>query len=636
MSPCYAWGFRPADKRVMTMNAVGLEGKPSGRLPGIAARCPKRMNTSEPEEQECVMDLRGLACWRKWLWLGVMLAGVSGALAVMPNRPAARDTTVEVPAPQAGAYLAGRFAQRADDWKAAADFMSDALAQDPNDPSLLRRAFVLDLDDGRISDALPLARRLTRQDDPNAPLAILLLIVDDVVAGRLDDADGRLGTLPTDGITKYTSPLLAGWLAVAKGQPKAAEAALAPLEATQGLGVLYALHRALISDVANDPDDAAHWYDEALKDSPPTLRVVQAAGSFLQRTGHGDQARALFADFAKDNASNGLIDRPALVEEADLGLTPAVAQARDGMAESLFELASFLHQEESDEMAMVYARLALVLRPQFPLTQLLVGDILVNRNHDQEALLQYQAVVSDPALGWSARLRSSESLIRLGQLDQAAALLEAMAAEHPDRAEPLVRLGDLYRSDRKDAEAIKAYDRALERIPHLEEPHWAILYGRAASYERIGPWEKAEQDLLAALALSKDQATVLNFLGYSWVDKGINLPQARTMIERAVALQPKNGYIIDSLGWALYRMGDKDGAVTQLERAIELKPLDPTINDHLGDAYWAVGRQIEALFQWRRSLQESDEQELSDAVRKKLKERSYVDPGIAGTPNGAL
>lgn len=582
------------------------------------------------------MDLRGLAWWRKWLWLGAMLAGAGGTLALMPTLPAAHDTAVTPPTPEAGAYLAGRFAQHVDDWNAAADFMGHALDRDPGDTSLLRRAFLLNLGDGRIPAALPLARRLTTQDDPNAPLAILLLIVDDVAAGRLDDADGRLGMLTTDGVTKYAGPLLAGWLALAKGHPKDAEAALAPLEAIQGLRVLYALHRALIADVANDRETAAHWYDEAIKDNPPTLRVAQAVGSFLQRTGQVEQARALYATFAKDNAESGLLDTTALIEEADLGATPAVTSAQEGMAESLFDLASALHQEESDEMAMVYARLALVLRPKFPLTQLLVGDILVSRDHDEGGLIQYQDVATDSALGWSARLRSAESLTRLGRFDPAATLLETMAAEHTDRAEPLVRLADLYRGNKKDGDAIKAYDRALERIPHLEERDWAILYGRAASYERIGPWEKAEQDLLAALALSKDQAIVLNFLGYSWVDKGVNLAQAKIMIERAVALRPKDGYIIDSLGWALFRMGDQSGAVTQLERAIELKPLDPTINDHLGDAYWAVGRQIEALFQWRRSLQESDDPELSAGVRKKLLERRYVDPGISGTPNGAL
>jgi len=148
-----------------------------------------------------------------------------------------------------------------------------------------------------------------------------------------------------------------------------------------------------------------------------------------------------------------------------------------------------------------------------------------------------------------------------------------------------------------------------------------VFYGRAACYERTGPWEKAEKDLLAALDLSRDQAILLNFLGYSWVDKGVNLVRAKTMIERAVALRPKDGYIIDSLGWALFRMGDTGGAVTQLERAIELKPLDPTINDHLGDAYWAVGRQGEAVFQWRRALQNSDEADLTESVTRKLKER---------------
>ncbi|MEI7609032.1 MAG: tetratricopeptide repeat protein, partial [Rhodospirillaceae bacterium] len=180
---------------------------------------------------------------------------------------------------------------------------------------------------------------------------------------------------------------------------------------------------------------------------------------------------------------------------------------------------------------------------------------------------------------------------------------------------------DLLRDVKKNAQAIDAYSRALKRIPKLEERHWPVLYGRAAAYERQGPWEKAEKDLEAALKLSGDQAILLNFLGYSWVDKGVNLARARTMIERAVALRPRDGYIVDSLGWALYRMGDTAGAVAQLEHAIELKPQDATINDHLGDAYWAAGRKTEALYQWRRALQNADEPELTESVTKKLKER---------------
>ncbi|MEI6986589.1 MAG: tetratricopeptide repeat protein [Rhodospirillaceae bacterium] len=571
------------------------------------------------------MKLRGLAGWRRRRVLGAVAALVVLCVPMLAAA-AAKDDVAAAPVLQSGSYLAGRFAQHMDDLKAAATYMGDALAHDPGDVGLLRRTFLLELGYGRFDAALPLARRLVAVE-PGSPFALLLLFADDAAAGRLDAAGSRLAVMAPDGVAKYARPLLAGWLAQAEGKPRTAvEEALAPLATLEGLGAVYALHMALIADVGGDRETADRWYVEALRGSPGTLRVVQSAGSFLARTGKADQARALYADFAKDNGASGgdggLLDSAALIEQADLGAVPAVVTARDGMAESLFDLASALQQESSGEMAMIYARISLLLRPDFPLAQLLVGDGMANRNHFDDALAQYQEIARDGTLGWGARLRMAETLARLERTADAAAILEKLAAEYPDRADALVHLGDLYRGSKRYAEAIKAYDRAVERIPQLDERHWIVLYGRAACYERTGPWEMSEKDLLAALKFSKDQAILLNFLGYSWVDKGLNLAQARSMIERAVALRPKDGYIIDSLGWALFRIGDNNGAVMQLERAIELKPADPTINDHLGDAYWAVGRRTEAVFQWHRALQNSDELELTESVGKKLKERA--------------
>ena len=551
------------------------------------------------------------------LGLAAMLLGLGAAPAAFATQQAAKPD----PELRAGSYLAGRFAQHVDDWKAAAGFVADALAHDPDESGLLLRAFLLDLSGGDIDKALPLARTLVASDSGSS-IALLLLVADDVAHSRFDEAAARLTPLPTDGVARYAGSLLAAWLTQARGQPEAAtEEALTPLATTQGLGLLHALHRAMIAEIGGNRESAAQWYDMVLKNGAPTLRVAQTVGGFLARGGHADQARALYTVFARDNVENTVSDPAALLEEADLGAEPAVSTAAEGMAESLFDLASALHQDGSDEMALIYARLALVLRPQFPLTQMLVGDILAARGHFEEALAPYRAVAGDRALGWTARLREADTLIRLERESEAATRLEAMAADRPDRAEPLIRLGDLRRLSKKFPEAIDAYSRALARIPHMEERHWSILYGRAAAYERQGPWAKSEQDLLAALKLSGDQAILLNFLGYSWIDKGVNLGRAKTMIERAVALRPRDGYIVDSLGWALFRMGDTGGAVVQLERAIELKPLDATINDHLGDAYWAIGRKTEALFQWRRALQNADEPEITESVTKKLKER---------------
>jgi Flp pilus assembly protein TadD len=137
-------------------------------------------------------------------------------------------------------------------------------------------------------------------------------------------------------------------------------------------------------------------------------------------------------------------------------------------------------------------------------------------------------------------------------------------------------------------------------------------------FEKTKQWQQAEADLQTALTLRPDEPSLLNFLGYSWIDRGENLPMARAMVERAVELRPRDGYIVDSLGWALYTLGDYEAAVAKLERAVELKPGDPTINDHLGDAYWRAGRRNEARFQWMRALRSADEETDKGAIQAKL------------------
>ena len=167
--------------------------------------------------------------------------------------------------------------------------------------------------------------------------------------------------------------------------------------------------------------------------------------------------------------------------------------------------------------------------------------------------------------------------------------------------------------------AVAAYSKALKRIGKLEKRHWAILYSRGISYERAEQWEVAEKDLLHALELNAGQPYVLNYLGYSWIDKGVNLVRGRKMIEQAVKNRPKDGYIVDSLGWALYRMGEYKAAARHLEKAVLLRPEDPIINDHLGDAYWRVGRQLEANFQWKRVLTLKPESDTIPMIEKKIR-----------------
>ena len=545
------------------------------------------------------------------------LASALLATALWLPAPATAGTQAEAPSSFTGSYLAGRFAQHQDDWRAAAQYLSHALSADPDELSLLRRTYMLRLSEGRIDAALDLARRLVERD-AEPQIAATLLIADALARGRLDDAEAMSKRMPRDGMAKFLGPLLDAWLAVARKDTERAIQALSALSAATGFSALHDLHAGLVHDLGGRPADAERHYAEVVKTEAP-LRVVQIVGNHYERIGRKDEARRLYERFRADNPESLMIE-PAL-KAMDSGARPAaptVADARQGMAEALFDLGSALHHEGAEETALLFGRVALHLRPDLALARIMIGDILESRDHHEEALTEYKALENDPVLGWSARLRAADVLARMERNDEAIAMFAKLAQERPERTDALVRLGDVYRAGKRHEEAAGAYTTALQRIGTPTERHWSVFYARALSYDRINRWPDAEADLKKALELRPEEPYLLNYLGYSWVDKGQNLDRAKAMIERAVELKPRDGYIIDSLGWALYRIGDFEGAVTRLERAVELRPVDATINDHLGDAYWRVGRRTEARFQWQRALRTADEEPLKQQIEEKL------------------
>lgn len=540
-------------------------------------------------------------------------AGASPALAANAA-PDGTDTQSAMSA--TGSYLAGRFAQHQDDWSNAARFTAQALSADPDDVPMLNRTFLLTLNEGRMEEALAYARRLAG-GGRDAQLAVTLLTVDALAHGKTEEATAMAARMPKDGMGRYVGPLVDAWLAVAHGKTDDALAALIPLAQTHGFEALYNLQVGLIQELGGRADEAAKQYAKVVDQDAP-LRVIQIVGSFDERHGHRDEARKLYQDFREANPDNRMVDPALAALDAGKTAAPVITDARQGLAEAMFDLGSALHHEGADETALLFGRIALHLRPDLALARLMVADILQDHDHKPQALADYQALEKDPVLGWTARLRAADTLAQQGGNDEARALLTKMATERPDGTDALIRLGDLDRTMERYAEAADAYSKALDRIGKPDERHWAVLYARAMAYEKTDRWPDAERDLKAALALKPEEPYLLNYLGYSWVDRGINLPQAKDMIEKAVSLRPKDGYIIDSLGWVLYRAGDYEGAVAKLERAVELKPNDATINDHLGDAYWQAGRRNEARFQWRQALRSAEDPAQREQIRAKL------------------
>ncbi|MDP6786901.1 MAG: tetratricopeptide repeat protein [Rhodospirillales bacterium] len=551
--------------------------------------------------------------------LAVLSASCAWGETALPGNGGGSDKRPVVISDSAmGNYLAGRFAHSQGDMSAAAKYLMAVLDEDPGNPELLRRAFMVMAVEGRIDQATTLARRLVALDD-TVPFAPFVLVVDDFKNGRFAAAEKRLNSLSSTGFNAFMVPLLGAWTQVGLDRTEKALSALDPLADRKGFQSMRLLHVGLINDAQGRDEAAEAAYRGAAENGKGlSIRLVELLGNLYERTGRPEEAEALYEAYLKEQPNSQLLEATLARRKPGRAPDRLIRTAVEGAAEAVFGVANSLRQQTSLDIGLIFGRLALHLKPDFPLAQVMVADILEAENRREESNAVYRSIDPESSYAWTARLRVAANLDRVDRTEEAIALLDAMGAERPDRPEPFINLGDIQRNHDRMEEAVKAYDEAVKRIGALERRHWSLLYTRGIALERSKQWARAEADFLAALEFEPEQPYVLNYLGYSWVDQGVHLERAQKMIERAVELRPNDGYIVDSLGWVLYRLGNFGGAVRELERAVELRPEDPIINDHLGDAYWRVGRRQEARFQWRRSLSLEPEDDLLALLKDKL------------------
>lgn len=556
----------------------------------------------------------------EWVKIGPLAGFVLGALAAATTAGAAA-TSADAPAPTAspyGAYLAGRHAQEEGAFGAAAWWYEEALRADPRSPEVISRTFLMEADDGHFSRALPLAKEALKLDGSDA-VADLVLLIDRAKSGDKAGALARAEALPDDGLHRYVGPLARAWTRIAMGDLPGAEAALQELEKFDGFAPLEYFQLGLVYDFAGDPIKAEAFYKKTLAATGQlNWRLADAMANFYQRHGRSGEAAAIYARFAKENPGSELAE--AVKSYKPTGTpAPLIGSAMDGLAEALFDLASVVNRPETIDQALIYVRSALELEPNLTVAQLLLADILSDREKPEQSLAILTQIPPSSRYSWSARLRAAADLEALDRVDQAVAQLQAMAASEPDWASAEIQLGDLLRGQKRFSAAADAYSEAIKRLKAEGlPPRWSLYYSRGIAYERSNQWTLAEADLEHALEVKPDQPLVLNYLGYSWIDRGEKLHNGLKMIEKAVELRPDDGYIVDSLGWAHYRLGDYPSAIQYLEKALELVPEDPTINDHLGDAYWRSGRTTEARYQWRRALQFKPDKDEVKPIEAKL------------------
>jgi tetratricopeptide (TPR) repeat protein len=544
--------------------------------------------------------------------ISVWLLSVYSSYAATSSKALAEDGSVF------GQYLAGRFARSIGDTTSASLYYLQVLKQNPDNSDILTRAFLLMLADGRIEDATILAHKIARASQRSG-LVSQVIAVEQIAQGDHAAAVDLLRKAPRSRIDSLIVPLVEAWSLAGLGNGDESFKILEFLKKRKGYTLFRTYHAALINDFLDRVEQAEAAYIETIKaQEGRSLRVVEAYGIFLERNGRYLDAVNLYRGFLKREPQNILIITALARANSKEPVAPLIAKASDGIAEAFYGIAGGLLQENARDSASIYARLALALKPDMPVALTLIGGIMEGDKRFESANEIYTRIEAGSPYGWNAQLRMASNLDEMDKFPAAVKLLRRLEKERPNRVDPLIELGDIFRSREKYKASAEAYDQAIRRLGKLQERHWTLLYSRAIAYERSNEWGKAEPDFLRALELKPEQPLVLNYLGYSWIDRGENLERARKMVEKAVELRPTDGYIVDSLGWALFRLGEFQGAVKQLERAVSLRPEDPIINDHLGDALWRVGRELEASFQWRRALALEPETDMVLKIKEKI------------------
>jgi tetratricopeptide (TPR) repeat protein len=507
----------------------------------------------------------------------------------------------EVSDSPAGNYLSSRVAEAEHDNLAASTFAREILRADPGNVELIERAFVATLLNGDMPECFELAQKLVARDPKNGT-ARLALAVRDIKARNFAGARKNLSGSGNLRQRDLTAVLLDAWTYVGGGDVKRALALVDTLD-EPNLAVFRDFHAGLMLEAAGRIDEAGKRFQAAYESDKNTLRLVDAYARNLARQGKTDEAKAAYLAYARLQPRQPLVK--AALDDLNAGrkLEPLVRGVSAGAAEVLYGLGAYglgsSGGRQGDEVAAtVFLRLALALEPDHALALDTLGEAYSRLKQYSAAIDVYDETPDSSPMRTGADIHIALLLDAVGKPDEALKRLRELTQAHPDNPEAFSALADLLRNKKKYLEAADAYTRVIDIGPADEKGLWAVYYFRGISYERAKVWNKAEPDFKKALEIYPEQPLVLNYLGYSWVDQGVHLDEAFKMLRRAVELQPEDGYIVDSLGWAHYRLGHYDEAVKYLERAIELKPGDPTINDHLGDAYWQVGRKLDAQFQW--------------------------------------
>ena len=521
-----------------------------------------------------------------------------------------------------GTYLAARVAHLRQDLNTAADYYVKSIKLGADNPEIISRAYVLLTSEGRISEAAEYAKKAREQGDKGNFIHFVVM-TDELNKRNYDKALESLENIKDKAYQESILPLFESWIYAGSGKPEEALAAMDKLKKDKSLVSLYYMHSGMLNDYLGNKEEAAKAFDTVVNNENLELsyRSLQIISNFYIRSGRKNEAAELVKKYYDKNfQARMLFELYQNIQNADLKATAKMIDTpQKGEAEALFNIGTIFRGYQSD-ISQIFTALALYLNPQHDVALISMADLLENSQRYDEAIAKYNQISPQSPVYFMAQLKVASIYMVKKDNQKALKKLENLLEQYPDDYQILFNLGEVNRVMNQQKVAIKYYNKALKVAPKAVKKDWTVYYALGMAYERNGQWKKAEEVLQKALKVSNRHPFVLNYLGYSWLQHNENSNEALYMIFEAYRQNPEDGHIMDSLGWALYRMGKYEDAIKVLERAAEYLPGNAIVCDHLGDAYWLVGRKDEARFQWQHALtlKEDAEERNKEVIRQKI------------------
>ena len=512
-----------------------------------------------------------------------------------------------------GSLLAGQIAKYNNENKIASKYYRFANKKNPKNSNVLELSLMSSLLSGDIKLALEdLEKYDNNLSTENSKISQLLKFIKYIKNENYKKALMLLNQNEEIIITTKVQPIIKAWLADSFSKAKSEIDQFEYKSDGLVMSDIYFIHLALINNFYKDKINAISIFEKTLSSGVDNrLRHMFFYKNLIDDKLEENKIIKSFVNKNPSHSFNIYVNKKNLKDFK-------VSTRKDGISESLFNIAEALYSQRMYDLSIAYCYLSLYLNKNNFINYYLLSQNFIMLQKAEKAISVLQNIPLNSYLGWNSFLKIADINLNLNQYSKAENFILQLKKYSSNRVDVYYKLGEIYHNKKDYDKAIKAFNEAISLLKQSSEENWYLYYSRGMSYERSNQWEKAEKDFLYALELSPRQPLVLNYLGYTWIDYGINLKKAENFIREAIKLRPKDGYFIDSLGWAYYRQGKYDLAVLELEKAVGLIPNDPVINDHLGDALFRAGYYNEAKYQWNRALLYEPEKELKENIKFKL------------------